>query len=476
MLSAFSAAAGEMKKYFRIKMREHLRNTNLLRIYKLLLASGFWLLATHCFTQVNSDSLLSVYTKKMQKYLAQKGKGTEVFSFTKEGIEVYIPKTDTSLKKFEYKVLWSQIDTFRNIVNELKPFDVLQLFHKNDNQILSKVYLMLSISKFFLPKDKKKSTIGILSGIKITLDPGHIAGNIETARMEKKWVEMKANPVKGIKEPIQLIEGNLTLATAKILKKKLEAQGATVMLTRDAPGISTFGIAFEKWKDSLFISAVDSAYKRGDISFEEKNFLLTKANDTEIFRRFFLQEDLRERARKINEFKPDLTLVIHYNVDETNVNWNKPTKKNFNMVFVGGSFAEDELDKPEARIDFLRLLLTDDIERSIDFSKYIIESLVKETGVPAALDSSAIYLRDNCMKTEVNGVFCRNLALTRMVKGTLCYGESLYQDNMNECKSLSKEDASTPISVTGMKTSKRVEQVADAYFEGIMNYVKSRSK
>jgi hypothetical protein len=232
-----------------------------------------------------------------------------------------------------------------------------------------------------------------------------------------------------------------------------------VMLTRSEPGISAFGIDFKKWKDSLFLTSVAAAYERKDIDFEEKNYLLTKANSTEIFRRFFLAEDLRERARRINAFNPDLTLIIHYNVDETNVNWNKPTRKNYNMAFVGGSFTVDELDKPEARMEFLRLLLTDDIERSVEFSKFMVGSLVEKTGIPAALDSNATYLKDNCMKTDVKGVYSRNLTLTRKVKGVICYGESLYQDNISECKALCAKDA------------KRVEEVANAYFEGIINYV-----
>ena len=123
-------------------------------------------------------------------------------------------------------------------------------------------------------------------------------------------------------------------------------------------------------------------------------------------------------------------------------------------------------------MEFLRLLLTNDIERSIEFSGYMVESLVQKTGVPAALDSNAVYLKDNCMKTDVNGVYCRNLSMTRKVKGPVCYGESLYQDNINECKALNKKE----IKIEGMETSKRVEEVAEAYFQGIMNYVNRKSK
>lgn len=458
-----------------------------MRRIKIILASGFWLLAFSLFAQVNSDSLISVYSKKIQKYLDKDSTASKYFSFTKEGIEVYQPATDTSERRFQLGFSWQSLPYIRYTLSRSETQEFLKLHSGRLDLIRSSERINLEITKRDSAMDKVKlirdeanqsiATRKLLSGYKIALDPGHLAGDLETAKMEKKWVEMKPNVMRGIKEPIQLIEGELTLTTAKILKKKLEAQGATVMLTRDQPNVSSFGVDFKKWKDSLFVRQLDSAYARGDVSFEEKNFLSTKANETEIFRRFFIMEDIYERARKINAFCPDLTLIIHYNVDETNQNWNRPTKKNFNMAFVGGGFAGDELDKPEARIDFLRLLLTDDLEHSIEFSEFMVKSLVEKTGVPAALDSCAIYLKGNCLNTGAEGVFCRNLALTRKVKGTICYGESLYQDNISECKALSKKDASAPLSVTnGVQTSQRVEEVAEAYYQGIMNYVKSKGK
>lgn len=430
----------------------------------MLIAWIVMLTGTESLSQIKSDSLISVYTGKMKKYLDKDGKASEIFRFTKEGIEVYQPATDTSLKYLQYLVYWDELSAAKNYLRFYSSSECNQRFTaKGKNRFLIHVKddFKKTETKHNVTDSLTHTLNGKLKGIKIALDPGHIGGDIETAKREKRWVEIK-NP------PAQLIEGNLTLATAKILKKKLEAEGATVMLTKEMPGTSAFEISFEKWKDSLFLCHIDSAYKRGDVSFEEKNFLLNKANNTEIFRRFFLPEDIRERARKINEFNPHLVLIIHYNADETNINWNKPTKKNYNMAFVGGSFVEDELHKPEARIDFLRLLLTEDIENSIEFSKFVVESLEQKTKVPAAMDSCAVYLKANCLNTETKGVFCRNLVLTRMVKGTLCYGESLYQDNINECQTLSKEE----IVINGMKTSKRVYEIADAYFQGIMNYVK----
>ncbi len=460
-----------------------------MRRIKITYAAGYWLLVTSClflavtlsarlndavgqeveasFSQVNSDSLISVYTQKMHKYLDKDNKAAEIFSFTKEGIEVYQPETDTSQKQFDFIIFWNEISWLESL-SYCNPKCLANVCREKGSQRLNGK-LIKDGSNCPNCKLITRSTMdGVarpLRNIGIALDPGHMAGDLETAKREKKWVEMK-------KPPVELIEGELTLATALILKKKLEAQGATVMLTRDQPNMSSFGIDYKKWKDSLFLKSLDSAYARGDISFEEKSYLHTKANDTEIFRRFFMLEDLHERARKINEFHPDLTLVIHYNVDETNSNWSKTSKKDYNMTFVGGSFGAEELNTPEARIEFLRLLLTDDIESSIEFSKYMIESLVQKTKVPAALDSNAVYLKDNCMNTDVKGVYCRNLTLTRKVKGIICYGESLYQDNVMECKALSKKD----FKIDGMETSKRVEEVAEAYYEGIMNYVKSKNK
>jgi hypothetical protein len=187
---------------------------------------------------------------------------------------------------------------------------------------------------------------------------------------------------------------------------------------------------------------------------------------------FFVSEDLRQRAKKINEFQPTMSLVIHYNVDETNYGWNKPSPKNFNMAFVGGSFGEDEIDQPEDRIDVLRLLLSNEIEESESLSGCIVKNLVELTKVPPAAPWDAIYLRESCLSTPTTGVYCRNLALTRQIKGALCYGESLYQDNVKECNLLCKED----ILVEGILTCNRVEEVAHAYYEGVLQYLRNRTK
>ncbi|MCA1658594.1 MAG: hypothetical protein LC627_04765, partial [Verrucomicrobiaceae bacterium] len=71
-----------------------------------------------------------------------------------------------------------------------------------------------------LPRSKKA---GVLSGLKIALDPGHIGG--EWAKMEERWFKAGDAP------PIE--EGEMTLTVAKMLAVKLRALGARVSFVRD---------------------------------------------------------------------------------------------------------------------------------------------------------------------------------------------------------------------------------------------------
>jgi N-acetylmuramoyl-L-alanine amidase len=156
-------------------------------------------------------------------------------------------------------------------------------------------------------------------------------------------------------------------------------------------------------------------------------------------------------------------VIIHYNVDETNIGWDKSCTKDFNMTFVGGAFMKNDLSSQEKRFEFLRLLITDDIERSIQLSSAVVKSFEKTLNVKTACIKDAKYLYKGCLPTSENGVYCRNLQLPRYIHSPLVYGETLYQDNINESKLLNSE--------TDKTKNKRVQQVADAYFQGILDYV-----
>lgn len=317
-----------------------------------------------------------------------------------------------------------------------------------------------------------------LQNWKIALDPGHIAGSLEMAKIEGKFIEFtkKKNPT--LDKNISFYEANLTLATALLVKDELTSLGANVFLTRSKPDLSAFGITYSEWLRTDFHRALDSVYATEGIDtklykrlkYKHKN--LTTSSKKYIFHYLFKHLDNIRRAEIINQSAPDITLIIHYNVDEKNGPWQTPTQKNFNMTFVPGSFMKQELRTPAHYIEFIRLLITDDISSSIEFSNFITQSISNQLDIPLADTSDAIYLKKYCIKTNQKGVFCRNLSLTRNVHSTLCYGETIYQDNINEFLSLGKSENV----INGITYSKRIKEVAHAYTSAIIKYTQLHKK
>jgi hypothetical protein len=122
-------------------------------------------------------------------------------------------------------------------------------------------------------------------------------------------------------------------------------------------------------------------------------------------------------------------------------------------------------------LDFLRLLLTEEIDNSVSGASYIAEAFNENLKVPLANVSDAAYLGTSCLYSGKSGVYCRNLSMTRLIHGPILYGETLYQDNVNEVRLLSDKYVSDPIS--GIQAPARVIQVANAYEKGIRNWIYS---
>lgn len=77
------------------------------------------------------------------------------------------------------------------------------------------------------------------------------------------------------------------------MKRLLEAEGAIVFISWTGFGKGAIEEDFFMWKE-----------KHPDLQAES----LSK-----LFRVYYNKEDLRKRAKKINDFSPDITLIIHYN-------------------------------------------------------------------------------------------------------------------------------------------------------------------
>ena len=314
-----------------------------------------------------------------------------------------------------------------------------------------------------------------LRGLRVAIDPGHMAGTAEVAEIEGKYVKMKAIPQKG-RPGIQFNEANLTLATAHLVKQRLSLMGAEVFMTRNQPGIGVRGLTWEGWRSSgAFEDSLKRLRKEGEFTLRQYRWWKNRAPEKDIMKRFFTPMDLRARAEMINEFNPHLTLIIHYNVDSHN--WElrdgdgyfPPAKTNYLMAFTPGSFMKNELAKPEDRVAYLRLLVSRDIENSIRLCNAFVKHSEEKTGVRIVEEEDSLnYLKTACLLADYDGVYARNLTLTRLIAGPVCYGESLCQDNEAESLALNQRD----LNIQGIEVSERLKSVAEAYVEAVLEFVK----
>lgn len=413
-----------------------------------LLSSILTISCTAQHTHPLSDSLQKVYTEKLSTYLAKDSAVAEYIYLSDTAITLFASSEKRRTGEFECRIYWNELNVYKTILQNF-PLQAMALYEKGNFDLKNCDSL-----KKTLP-DKKPAEIPTkpqpLKGKKIALDPGHFAGNIATAKVEGKYIQMELAGG----QKIEFFESELAWYTAKILEEKLKALGAEVLLTRNAYNLTAFDDTFENWLKKY----CEEKNLKQSLSQAEKNLLLTKE---------FLKPELAARADKINGFAPDLTLIIHYNVDANNTGWKQTVNKNFSMAFVGGAFKKDELSLPEQRFNLLRLLLTDAIPASIDFSAKVLDELKKQLKIPILkANNDQKFTEENCILTTYEGVYARNLTLARKIYGTICYIEPLLQDNLEECRKLNRRT----LLFQGKKISPRLEEVAQVYLDAIVRYV-----
>jgi N-acetylmuramoyl-L-alanine amidase len=395
--------------------------------------------------------------KRFNTYLNFNGSLNSFVNFNEHSVSIL------SSGKSEFTVYDDEIAILSGLLKTLKPADFVSIYTWKKNTHLTKKQLDSLLAKqggFSLPNNSKS-----ISGKRIAIDAGHFAGNMDVARIEQKFIDFSPSPQNGLKDTIRFNEGRLTYQTAHILKHKLEEQGAVVMLTRPQQNYTAFQMTYDDWIAKRKKTVLDSLLKAGAMG-AKRHASLMKLSKQKLFWEFFRDYELMERARIVNEFKPDVTVIVHYNVDEKNTDWKNPGPKNYTMTFIGGGMTADNFSKVINKVHFLRLLLSDQLNRSEKLSSLTVNQFSKEMNIPVAQKSNADYLRDNCLKTSSEGVFCRNLALCRTINSPLVYGECLYQDNVKECLNLSRED----VEAYGQKSSKRIYQAANCYYNAINAY------
>ena len=392
-----------------------------------------------CFSQNQQE----YYTKKLETYFSKDHKVKDFVRINETGISIF----DGSSSVLEIKLSWVEVNVLSHVISTISEPELKRLLIDKKDSL-----------QYYLNKDsiKERNSPHSLKGMKIAIDPGHIGGAYHMGETESRCMTLNIDSTK----QIQLVEGNLSFFTAMILKHKLDSMGAQVMLTRPDTGVSSLGISFFEWKEKIKSKTyLDSLRKNNLLSEKALHALNEHLADKVLFTDVFSSIDMAARAKKINAFQPDITVIIHYNVNEKNTGWNHTTDKDFVMAFVPGCTTSEDLKTLAGRLNFLRLLLSPDIENSVKLSSAVAKNISSKLNVPLARKEDATYLSERCLSTPAKGVYSRDLALTRLIKGPLVYGEPLYQDNVQECILLTAQN------------SERLKLVAEAYYEGIAEYI-----
>jgi hypothetical protein len=411
----------------------------------------------------SSGQTIKQCKERFDKYLNFKGSLNNIVKFEENVIHICNSKGNKEFSIYSHEI--EMLGEFFEHTTYKQQEELLKLkgTKKYSRRQRDSVWIYVDDRKK-ISKGKKKFP---LEGYRVAIDPGHFGTNLKDARIEQKYLYFVKDSVNSPLDTVKVFESELNFITAQLLKKMLEEQGAKVFLTRSRPDFTSFDCSYSDW---LFIhkQRVLDSLKNKDAITNERYKQLVKAEPYFFFWEFFRDYDLANRAKKINNFNPHVSAIIHYNVDEKNDPWNKTTEKNFTMAFIGGAFTAGNLDRTETKLHFMRLLLTKQLNQSEKLAAQTVLNFNKNLKVEVASQFDAEYLKDNCLPTMSKGVFARNLLLCRIINSPLVYGEALYQDCGRECTELMKKD----IEKYGIKTNDRLLKTALSYYQALMPFLK----
>ena len=402
----------------------------------------------------------SLYSDIADRFLVKDKQVENFFRIDEQGVFTYASYRDKRRNKAEFYLPWTKLKNFQDLIKYSdRNYQFLTYSTQNkgefDKSTLTAIDI-LSQNHTFYSEKKNRS----LDGYRIAIDPGHVATSYDDALIEQRFINIQGHDG----NEYRFFEAELNLLTALMLRDSLKKLGAEVFLTRDNINTAPLGKPFKQWTQE----ELPKVLKRYGMDTKEANKYIRKTKKAILFNKYYLRRDIMARADQINYFKPHLSIVIHYNVDEQDTG--PITSKNYSMAFVPGSYIKNELNTKLERFDFLRTLLTNHLQESSKLCLKVTEQFETLLGVPLlSSEDYPKYIKDYALKVH-DGVYARNLLLCRLLNSPICYGEPLLQNNIEELKKfrIYQEGHSEP--------PKRIQEVANAYFYGVIGYLKEREK
>jgi N-acetylmuramoyl-L-alanine amidase len=314
--------------------------------------------------------------------------------------------------------------------------------------------MQLEFRDEFSPDERRRSLEMIqrakprgLEGIRIVLDPGHIGGKY--AKIEERWFQ--------IGDGTPVMEGDMTLIVATLLKEELQKHGARVELTRHCSSPVTH-LRPETLKEEAKKSLVS-----------QKRSVTERAINKESEKLFYRTAEIHARAVRVNEtFRPDFVLALHFNAEP----WGNPDKPtlvatNHLHVLVTGAFTEDELDFEDQRFRMLTKLLSQNLEKESSLAISLAQSLAEETGLPA------YKYPPTAAAVPISGsdyVWARNLLANRLYDCPVIYLEPYVMNSRDVYERVQAGDYEGERSVHGVFRPSIYREYVDGVVKGLVRH------
>jgi N-acetylmuramoyl-L-alanine amidase len=283
-----------------------------------------------------------------------------------------------------------------------------------------------------------------LAGVRVAIDPGHIGG--EWADVEERNLVVGKNP------PVR--EGDLTLAVAKLLKPRLEALGATVLLVRETTAPLT------KLRPADLLAEAAATLAANPETRVEK-----LAN-----RLFYRTAEIRARADLVNDtLKPDLVLCLHFNADA----WGSPANplmvdRSHLHLLVNGAYADAEVRLADQRFALLHKLL-----QGTHAEETLIASAVATTMAAATSLPPFKYPAGGDTARPIPGepyVWARNLLANRLYECPVVYTEPYVMNSRSDYARILAGDYDGLRSIGGTARPSIFREYADSLAAGLARH------
>lgn len=408
---------------------------------------------------------------------------------TQKEVEGHLPYVDPDNGLSRYlSMMNGNLQMFRDFFKSIISLDYLEYQQSlaTDNSSIDSPDLINRLKA--VAKQAQAENPFPLTGLKVLIDPGHMGGKDAQGNdwdcLTGKFVSasggcVTVNGKRIFKGSRKVSEGSLTTWTALLTAKKLEALGATVMITREKLGtVSTedhetydttpyvhtyFHNSMDDWMAPYLEKPIDEV--RNSIkNASEVEKAYTEAQKLQFY---IFGADLEARSRMVDTFQPDITLDIHFDASKSDV---IQTTTQSLEAFVPGGFRKNETGGRKSKMMALKHLL--EVRRwnqSVDLADHMTKSMssalkIPRLNIPEAF--TAIKVRD--------GVYARNLYIARRALSSLVvYLECLHYDYYKEHKRLSVLDRTGYHRGKSFNYPSRLDTISDSIQRGLVSYFKN---